>query len=101
MEVGLAFQAAETAAAVPTDLFQNEPNPFKYETTVGFNLATKGAIKLTIFDATGRIVFTQTGEYSKGKHQISLSEAEAFPSGVLYYQLSTGDFQAVKKMIRQ
>ena len=101
-DIDLAFQPiAATAALRTTELLQNEPNPFTHETTIGFHLANSGPISLTVFDAQGKIIFTQIGEYEEGSHQINLVDSENFPSGVMYYQLSAADFLATKKMIRQ
>jgi len=102
MEVALGFQPVETALAVNhTELLQNEPNPFVHTTAIGFNLATQGLVNLKVFDAAGKVVFTKNGEYAPGTHQINLTDSELSANGVLYYQLSTADFQATKKMIRQ
>ena len=102
MEVDLSFQAIEGISELNnTQLLQNEPNPFVNETSIGFNLVNNGIVNLRVFDATGRVIFNQTGEYNKGSHQIILRDLENFATGVLYYQLSTADFQATKKMIRQ
>ncbi len=80
-------------------LEQNEPNPFSTQTTVEFSLPTAGTATLTVMDVTGKMVKQITGTYAKGVNSIVLTKAELATSGVLYYQLESGDFSATKKMI--
>ena len=101
LDIDLGFQSIDNSSAIrTTQLLQNEPNPFTRQTAIGFNLANKGNINLTVFDATGTTMFTQTGTYDKGTHYINIPDAESFPSGIFYYQLSTAGYQETKKMIR-
>ncbi len=99
--VTLVFDAAKANTISQTQLLQNQPNPFVDETTIGFELGREAEVLLQVFDGTGRNIFTQTGNYAKGSHQIRLRDAANFPEGLLYYQLSTGDFQTTKKMMHQ
>ena len=99
--ITLAFDAAKIPAISQPQLLQNQPNPFVDETTIGFELGRDAEVLLQVFDGTGRNIFTQTGNYAKGSHQIRLTDAANFPEGLLYYQLSTGDFQMTKKMLHQ
>ena len=86
-------------AAAAFALEQNEPNPFSTQTTVEFSLPTAGTATLTVMDVTGKMVKQITGTYAKGANSIVLTKAELATSGVLYYQLESGDFSATKKMI--
>ncbi len=80
-------------------LFQNEPNPFSVTSTIGFNLPTADAASVTIYDVTGKVVRVIEGDYDKGYNEIKVSNRDLGASGVLYYQLESGDFTATKKMI--
>ena len=101
MDVDLGFAPIQAATAnINTQLLQNTPNPFYGETIIGFQLAKAGPITLQVFDATGRNIITKNGDYEQGIHQIRLTDLDNLPAGLLYYQLSTADFQATKKMIR-
>ncbi len=80
-------------------LMQNEPNPFNNTTVVGFNLPTESTATLTVYDVTGKVLSTVTSTYSQGYNEIELSKKDMSTSGVLYYQLDSGDFTATKKMI--
>ena len=80
-------------------LMQNEPNPFNNVTIVGFTLPAESTATLTVYDVTGKVITTVDGTYSQGYNEIELSKKDMSTSGVLYYQLDSGDFTATKKMI--
>ncbi len=81
------------------ELFQNQPNPFNDVTTIGFNLPQASKASLKIFDVNGRVLKLVSGEYNKGYHQIDVNKADLQATGVLYYELSTANNSATKKMI--
>lgn len=80
-------------------LLQNQPNPFTQETVIGFQLPEATEATLTIYDVSGRVVYTQTNTYDAGMHQVMMDKADLGATGVLYYQLSTPEFNDTKKMI--
>jgi hypothetical protein len=82
------------------ELYQNEPNPFKDKTVIGFRLPAAAAAILTVYDAAGRVVFTQQGDYAKGYNAMVLDRSLLKTSGVLYYTLETATDSATKKMIQ-
>jgi len=99
MDVALRFDG-KTIAGVGFELYQNEPNPFVNKTFVGFHLPEAAAATLTVYDETGRVVFTQKGDFAKGYNSISLDRALLNTTGVLYYTLETATDAATKKMIQ-
>jgi hypothetical protein len=80
-------------------LYQNTPNPFKGNTTIGFNLPETTYATLTISDVSGKVVKVVNGEFSQGYNTIELNSADFKASGVLYYQLETAAHTATKKLI--
>ncbi len=82
-------------------LYQNQPNPFKSETVIGFSLPESSKATLKIYDVTGRIVKQITDNYTKGYHQLIIDGAELSSVGLLYYQLETATNMATQKMIKQ
>jgi len=80
-------------------LLQNRPNPFAQETIIGFQLPEATEASLTIYDIAGRVVWKQTKSYEAGKHHIMMDKADLGATGVFYYQLSTDEYSATKKMI--
>jgi hypothetical protein len=82
-----------------TELYQNEPNPFKGQTVVGFNLAKAGAATMTVFDVTGKVIIKENIDGVKGYNTVNFTANQLGTSGVLYYTLESGEFTATKKMI--
>ncbi len=81
-------------------LYQNTPNPFKEETTIGFDLPEAGSATLRVYDVSGKLMMSVEGEYAKGYNSISLSGND-LPVGVLHYQLVTSNGSVTKRMIIQ
>jgi hypothetical protein len=82
------------------ELYQNEPNPFKDKTVINFHLPAAAATTLTVYDESGRVVFTQKGGYAKGYNAIMLDRTLLKTSGLMYYMLETETASATKKMIQ-
>ncbi len=82
-----------------TELFQNEPNPAKGPTVIGFNLAEAAAATMTIYDVTGKLIVKRNIDGVKGYNTVNFNSNQFGTSGVLYYTLESGDFTATKKMI--
>ncbi|MEM8907447.1 MAG: T9SS type A sorting domain-containing protein, partial [Bacteroidota bacterium] len=99
MDIGLVFGQANGTTKAPFALYQNQPNPFKSETLISFNLPEASKATLTIYDLSGRVVRQVTGEYSKGYQQVSIEAAELNGVGMYYYRLETDKHSAVRKMI--
>jgi hypothetical protein len=93
--VELRFTGAESEFA----LYQNVPNPFEGRTVIGFNLPEAGAATMTIYDVTGKVLRVIEGEYAKGYNQLELDRTDLQTAGVVYYQLTSGEYSATKKMI--
>ncbi|MCK6690896.1 MAG: hypothetical protein L6Q97_02210 [Thermoanaerobaculia bacterium] len=102
MSIALRFngQDGTVIAAQGFELYQNQPNPWLHRTQIGFYLPAASEATLTVFDETGRLLFTQTGDFAKGYNAISLERSLINTAGVLYYKLETATDSAVKKMIQ-
>jgi hypothetical protein len=79
-------------------LYQNEPNPFSAQTSIGFTLPEAGAYELSILDVTGKVVKVIENEGERGYNVVTM-RSEELPAGLLYYQLESGEYNATKKMI--
>ncbi|MDX1665806.1 MAG: T9SS type A sorting domain-containing protein, partial [Saprospiraceae bacterium] len=80
-------------------LYQNAPNPFSNETVIGFELPETASVTLTVFDASGRVLYLLNGDYAGGYNAVTINRDNLPASGVLYYRLETGDHAAMRKMI--
>ena len=99
-EYDLTLAFTEDNALVETyELYQNTPNPFSGETLIGFDLREAGEATFTVWDISGKAIYTTTQNYERGAHKITLTSEELSTSGVLYYQLTSKNFTATRKMI--
>ena len=78
-------------------LYQNEPNPFKGATTIGFEMANAGKATLSIMSVSGQTLRVVDGNYGAGYNEVIVKDLNA--TGVLYYTLEADGFTATKKMI--
>ncbi len=100
MDVQLRFLNSNgQAEAEGFELFQNRPNPFTDQTIVPFRLPRADQVKLTIYDVSGKVIYSWSGEFASGYNEILVSASDLSVGGLLYYQLETSEYTAVKKMI--
>ncbi|MCB0517855.1 MAG: proprotein convertase P-domain-containing protein [Lewinellaceae bacterium] len=100
--IDLEFEGFTAAGETMKDrfaLYQNRPNPFGYKTAIGFNLPQSTNAKLSIMDASGRVLKVFENTYTAGYHQIFVDRKDLPATGVLFYRLETPANTAVKKMI--
>ena len=84
-------------AQPPIELLQNRPNPFVSRTTIDFALPESCEAQLRVFDASGRVLFSQKKNYAAGRHEETLNLDGA--NGVLWYELVTPFGILAKKMV--
>ena len=99
------------AALTPTEtkLLANYPNPFNPETWIPYRLAEDAFVTLTIYDLSGRLVRTLEVGHRIASVYENRSKAiywdgrnglgERVASGVYFYNLSTGNYSATRKML--
>jgi N-acetylneuraminic acid mutarotase len=80
-------------------LEQNYPNPFNPTTTIGFGIADRSHMRLSILNILGEeIKILLNEEKEAGYHSIDFN-ASNLPSGVYFYKLVAKDFISTKKMM--
>ncbi|MBK9333016.1 MAG: T9SS type A sorting domain-containing protein [Ignavibacteria bacterium] len=93
------IQPMNTNVPSSFNLYQNFPNPFNPATSIKFDIAKSGNVKLTVFDILGREVFTLVNEnLNPGTYQVNL-DGSNISSGVYFYKFSTEGFTEMKRMI--
>jgi len=97
-DVAIEFEST-TEVSTTFELFQNRPNPFKGQTTIGFSLPESNPGTLTIYDLSGREIKVIEGDFQKGYNEIDISSSILPGRGVFYYQLEVADHFATKKMV--
>lgn len=80
-------------------LKQNYPNPFNPVTSFQFTITNCQLTTLKVFDLIGREVATVVNEVKPpGEYKVSWN-ASHLSSGVYFYQLQSGSFNEIKKMV--
>jgi len=80
-------------------LYQNYPNPFNPTTTIKFALKEPGLTTLKVYDILGHEVATLVNKkMDSGYYEVILNNP-LMASGVYIYQIKSGNFVSVKKMI--
>jgi hypothetical protein len=102
-------QAQRISIPAVSTLAQNYPNPFNPETWIPYELAKATDVKIDIYDIQGKIVRTidlghrEVGQYFNKEEAAYWDGRNEFgekvSSGVYFYRIQAGDFQAVRKMV--
>ncbi|NOS84672.1 MAG: T9SS type A sorting domain-containing protein [Ignavibacteria bacterium] len=80
-------------------VYDNYPNPFNPSTKIKFDLPKQTAVKIIVYDLTGRLVKEiVNGNYPAGKFEIEFNAAN-LSSGVYLYKIQSNEFTEIKKMI--
>jgi hypothetical protein len=99
MKPVLEFSNQDNTASGGFQLYQNQPNPFRESTSIGFTLPERSEATLTIYDTDGRVLKIFHQSFDKGYNQVEVSRSDLQSSGVVYYKLETPGRTAVRKMI--
>jgi len=80
-------------------VYQNIPNPFAEKTSIGFVLPEQGSATLTVYDVTGKVIYTKEGQFEKGVNYFELDNNLLGLPGVMYYKVDSKGNSATRKMI--
>ncbi|MCB0549934.1 MAG: HYR domain-containing protein, partial [Phaeodactylibacter sp.] len=101
MDVMIGFKDGPGIARASADkfeLYQNQPNPFRDETVIGFYLPEAAEVTLTVSELTGKVVKLIRINGVKGYNSLILRR-DGLPAGVLNYSVRTDKHTATQKMI--
>ena len=80
-------------------LEQNYPNPFNPSTSIKYNIAKPGLVKIDVYNTLGQRVKELVNEVKEsGSYNISFNSS-SISSGIYFYKIETPQFSQVKKMI--
>jgi predicted esterase len=97
--VGAISSVASHTAPIGFSLQQNYPNPFNPTTTIGYTLAQRSPVHLTVFNVLGqRVVELVDRIEGPGYHQVTFDGSNV-ASGVYFYQLQAGSYLKARKML--
>jgi len=80
-------------------LKQNFPNPFNPVTLIKYELPHDEFVTLKIYDLLGREVFVLVNGFEQAGYKIVRFDASRIASGVYFYKMKAGNFQAMKKLL--
>lgn len=100
--IALRFNGKEGSVltGIGFELYQNQPNPFVNRTTIGFHLPEATTARLTVYDQSGRLVYSQKGDFAKGYNYFTIDKSMLNTNGVLYYTVETNTDAATKSMVQ-
>jgi hypothetical protein len=89
----------KNGSPVTYSLNQNYPNPFNPVTSISFEIPQRENVNLTIYNQLGQKVSVLINEVmSPGSHSV-IWNAVNMTSGVYFYELRSGNFRTVKKLV--
>jgi plastocyanin len=81
------------------ELKQNYPNPFNPATNINFSIPKSEFVKISVFDLLGReVAILSEGKLNSGSYNVKFDAAK-YSSGVYFYKISAGEFNAIKRML--
>lgn len=83
----------------PFQLEQNNPNPFRNNTTIRYFIQKDTQVQLNIFDLLGKPVRNYAEGYKTAGHHSITIDASELPEGIYFYQLKTNQSSETKKMV--
>lgn len=104
-DFGGAVDVAETPQTLPLalELNQNQPNPFRPETTIRYALPQAGDVSLVVYDVQGRVVRTlDRGTKESGRYNVRWNgldnQGARVAAGVYFYRLEAAGQVLTRKM---
>lgn len=85
-------------------LYSSRPNPAFGQASIAFQVPARTRVDMRLFDVSGREVANlANGEFEAGVHNIEWDGRDArgnlVPSGVYFYRLNTGEYQATRQLV--
>jgi hypothetical protein len=101
---GPATLRALTVGTPAVGLLVARPNPFGTQTTFNYSLESAGAVRLLVYDASGRVLTTLVNEVQEvGPHSVSWDARDAagdrVVAGVYFVQLETSEVVTTQKVV--
>jgi hypothetical protein len=101
LDLEVNFAGMNNGVGVPKtfSLNQNYPNPFNPLTKIEYALPNDAKVTIKIYDMLGREVNVFVNEVKKAGYYSVEWNGSQLSSGVYFYKMQAGDFNAVKKMM--
>jgi hypothetical protein len=92
----------QTSSEVPKEfrLYENFPNPFNPSTTIKFDIPKTSAVRLSVYDITGKEIGRLVNERLNAGSYETKWNGSKFASGIYFVQLTVNNEQlAIKRMV--
>jgi hypothetical protein len=96
----------DDSPAIPDEFFvsQNYPNPFNPKTRIAYGLPRDAEVRIDIFNVLGQRVVTLVDENQAAGYKSVIWDGSDYSgdkvsSGIYFYTIEAGDFNASKKML--
>ncbi|MBT8191534.1 MAG: hypothetical protein KJO29_13975, partial [Bacteroidia bacterium] len=76
-----------------------QPNPWVEKASLSFELSKADFVQFKFYDTGGRLIYSDSGNYSAGSNRYSLTKSQIVYKGVIYIQMITSDGVEDYKMI--
>jgi len=80
-------------------LDQNEPNPWRESTMIGFSIPDGGEVQLRLYDNTGRLIHKSTDSYGIGYNEIIIGRDIISAPGIYLYEVQYKEQIEHKRMV--
>jgi len=102
--VGIEDYEKLTTLPVQTTMSMVSPNPFASDLRISYQLAARGQVRLSVYDAAGRLVSELVDGVSEpGYYTVTWpardDQGRRVPAGVYFVKLATSDYQNVQKTV--
>ena len=75
------------------------PNPWKEETIINFYMPESEQVNFTLFDISGREIFSTSSYLKSGHHQHQLKSSDFKARGILLLEIKTAKYSEVMRLI--
>ena len=76
-----------------------QPNPWRHNATLTFELAQKGIATIEFFDVNGRLIHSMENNYSRGENSVRLDNDNFSGAGLIYVRLTSAGSSDNMKML--
>jgi len=96
-----ATSAPEVGETIPGEysLSQNYPNPFNPSTQITFSVPEAGMVSVAVYNLVGQKVATLFENNMTAGSKTITFDASSLSSGIYFYKMNAGTFNATRKMI--
>jgi uncharacterized protein YfcZ (UPF0381/DUF406 family) len=99
--ISLGMRVSPNTQVYEKYISQNTPNPFREETVIKYAQQNEGVVNITIYDAKGSAVYSQSNHQPAGEGQIMIQKNMLNDQyGVFFCKVKTQDATSVIKMLR-